>query len=355
MSLVINGRFLTRPMTGVDRVAENIVRGLDKIWPIESEGRFVVAVPPGGHALLDLVNGDIVPCGQRRGIAWEQFELGRHHKSAVILNLCNTAPVLHNRNIVTMHDANVFDFPASYSLGFRAWYRALLPRIARRAIRVVTVSNHSAQRLLENKVTPGPATVVSNGCDHLTASSDALSERRKMVLFAGSPAPHKNLDLFIRLAGKFETQGIEFVVAGSSTSPVFSQRGTQAPIPGNLQFLGRLSDSELCAAYRDAAVLLFPSFVEGFGLTPLEAQNFGCPVIASNRQPMLELLGSSALFADPLDQVAWEAATVSVLSNPVLAAQLSESGRANAARFTWAKASAAYLDLILPVLAQTRT
>lgn len=355
MPLVINGRFLTRPKTGVDRVAENVVSGLDKIWPEHEMGRFIVAVPPGEHAPLPLQNGDIIACGRRRSVAWEQRDLPRHHPSAVIFNPCNTAPIFHSRNIVVIHDANVFDYPASYAFAFRAWYKFLLPRIARRALRVVTVSNHSAQRLAANRIVRQAPCVISNGCDHFAKSDPWPVARRRMVLFAGSPAPHKNLDLFARLAGRFESRGVEFAVAGSSLSAVFSRSGKTVGLPPqNLQFMGRVSEAALVAAYREASLLLFPSFVEGFGLTPIEAQSFGCPVVSSDRPPMLELLGESALYADPLDVGAWEAATDLVLSDPVLAERLSGAGRLNAARFTWAKACEAYLEVILSVLAESK-
>jgi glycosyltransferase involved in cell wall biosynthesis len=351
MTLIINGRFLTRPGTGVDRVAENVVLGLDRIWPEAAFGRYIVAVPQGGHRTLALRRGDIVPDGRWRGAAWEQFDLPRLHPSAVIFNPCNTAPLLHRRNVVVIHDANPFDYPASYSAAFRAWYRFLLPRLARRALRVVTVSEHSAHRLMAHSITARPAAVVPNGCDHFGDQVSAPVSRRKMVLFAGSPAPHKNLDLFVGLARAFEAQGVAFVVAGAVSGTVFAASRQTSPPPANLSFLGRVSEMELVTAYREAAVLVFPSFVEGFGLTPLEAQSFGCPVISSDRAPMTETLGGSALYADPGDLSAWVSATGHVLNDTDLAARLSQAGLANAARYSWARASAQYLELIASALA----
>ena len=101
-------------MTGVDRVAENIISRLDAIWPIARWGRYTVAVPPGAHRAISLRNGDIVSCGRRKGVAWEQLDLPRAHGDSLILNLCNTAPLRHSRNLVLIHDAHVFDYPDSY-------------------------------------------------------------------------------------------------------------------------------------------------------------------------------------------------------------------------------------------------
>ncbi|MCA8897955.1 MAG: glycosyltransferase family 1 protein [Hyphomonas sp.] len=349
MSFVINGRFLTRPMTGVDRVAMNLLTSLDRIWPVASLGRFTVAVPPGYDGRLTLEHGDVEPCGRLSGALWEQVDLPRHHRGATIFNPCNTAPLLHTDNIVVIHDANVLDYPDSYSAPFRAWYGFLLPRLARRASMVVTVSQHSAERLMAQGITDTPAHVVPNGCDHFRPGAAEDSPRRRMFLFAGSPAAHKNAVLFAKLAERFAGRDVEFVVAGSRDARAFGGAADTAPASGNLTFLGRIEDDALARLYREAAALVFPSYVEGFGFTPLEAQGFGCPVISSDRAPMTETLGDSALFADPDDLNAWEVAAQRILEEPGLAARLSEAGRRNARRYTWADAADAYLGLILQV------
>ncbi len=353
MAFTVNGRFLSRPMTGVDRVAENILLRIDRLWPVETLGRYTVAIPRDTQRSITLQNGDVTRIGRRSGILWEQLDLPAAYKNDLIFNPCNTAPLRHRNNIVTIHDANVMDYPASYSRGFTAWYKFLLPRIARRAKSVVTVSEFSADRLLHHNVADIRPTVISNGCDHLEARARPQTERNGSVLFVGSPAAHKNLDLFVKLAQKFEHTNVPFLVAGARSDSVFSDTASSTAQPKNLEFLGRVSEQELADLYQSAQVLLFPSFVEGFGLTPLEAQSFGCPVISSDRQPMTEILSDSVLYADPKDLAGWEAALNSVLSCKDTWTRLSELGRQNATKFTWDHAAQQYLTVVLDALSQS--
>lgn len=351
MTFTVNGRFLSRPMTGVDRVAENILLRMDAQWPVENLGRYKVAVPRETQRSITLQNGDMVRIGHRSGLAWEQLDLPSACKADLIFNPCNTAPLRHKNNIVTIHDANVMDYPASYSRGFRAWYKLLLPRIARRAKAVITVSEFSADRLLHHGVVNTRPIVISNGCDHLEERAQSQTKRNGSVLFVGSPAAHKNLDMFIKLAAEFEGRDVPFLVAGARSDSVFSHSGTSAPLPKNMKFLGRVTEQQLVDLYQSAQVLLFPSFVEGFGLTPLEAQSFGCPVISSNREPMTELLSDSVLYADPDDLADWETELNSLLSSDQAWANLSQGGLENAKRFTWANAAQQYLSVIVDEIA----
>jgi glycosyltransferase involved in cell wall biosynthesis len=59
------------------------------------------------------------------------------------------------------------------------------------------------------------------------------------------------------------------------------------------------SNEDLRSLYSGAAALLFPSLHEGFGWPLIEAQSCGCPVITSNRPPMMEVAANAALYIDP--------------------------------------------------------
>lgn len=354
MRVVINGRFLTRQMTGVDRVAENLVLHLDRIWPVEHIGKFIVSTPKGDHRKLDLKNGVFEQVGTRNGTIWEQVDLPRHFKGDIIFNPCNTAPAIHDKNIVIIHDTNVLDYPASYSSQFRLWYRFLLPILARRALSVCTVSEHSRARLKHHKIASDQVAVIPNGCDHLTKLLDLSVGRSNSVIFVGSPAAHKNLDLFIKLAREFEAQAIPFKVAGAKAEGVFSDRHTPESLPSNLTFLGRVTDEELIDLYQTSRMLLFPSFVEGFGLTPLEAQSYGCPVISSDRQPMSELLDKSAILACPNSAEAWITEIQKLLSNDEHWQAVSDRGQENAKKYQWSDLAQRYLNVLLSCLAKAQ-
>ena len=124
----------------------------------------------------------------------------------------------------------------------------------------------------------------------------------------GPNAAHKNIAPVARaLAGR----GIRVVVVGGAGADgVFRSEAASCRVietgPGRIQRVGRVSDETITWLYRHAAVLVFPSLYEGFGLPVVEAQRLGCPVVASDRASLPEMAGESALLVDPThpDQVA---------------------------------------------------
>ena len=342
MTLVINGRFLTRPMTGVDRAAFNLCLALDEIWPADL-GQFIVAAPSEPLNPPPLRNGRVDPFGRLSGALWEQIELPRRYRDSLLLNPCNTAPLRHAKSITTIHDAHTFDFPESYSKPFVMWYRYLLPRIAKSAKQVTTVSKHAASRLAAHGI--ADATVIENGCDHFSGEPKPSGRTRPFVLFVGSAAKHKNVDMYLAVAERFLDRDLDFLVVGAGGS-VFADGAASRTIPANVSSLGRIDDETLAGLYCDAEALLFPSRIEGFGLPPLEAQLLGCPVIASNRPPMTDLMADAAVFADPDDVDAWASALAALLDDGSWRADVASRGRASARRYTWERAARRYLDLI---------
>ncbi|MGH9000737.1 MAG: glycosyltransferase family 4 protein, partial [Acidimicrobiia bacterium] len=102
---------------------------------------------------------------------------------------------------------------------------------------------------------------------------------------------------------------------------------------------GSLPRSELAALYARAAVFVYPSLYEGFGLPVLEAMACGTPVVTSNISALPETAGDAALLVDPLDAGALAESVERILENRPLAEDLSRLGQKRAARFTWTEAA----------------
>jgi glycosyltransferase involved in cell wall biosynthesis len=346
----INGRFLTQKTTGVQRYGQEIVRALDALLeeghPLAGGRRLCLLTPPGTAALRGLRMIDQRAIGRLHGHGWEQLSLPRHARGN-ILNLCNTAPLLGSRNIVCIHDTNVFDYPESYSPQFRLLYRVLVPRVARRAAVVATVSAYSAGRIASFGLDEGLILVLPNGHEHVARWRAVHSRQTEQaagpntIVVLGSRAPHKNIGMLMGLAPRLAGQGFRIAIAGASDAHVF--QGTAAGEAGNVIAVGRISDDELAALLKDAFCLAFPSFVEGFGLPPLEAFAIGCPVVSSDRASLPEVCGEAALHAAPDRPDQWLSAFGALRDDPRLRATLIERGYSRAKLFSWRASALGYL------------
>jgi len=350
MSLVINGRFLGQAVTGVQRVARELVAAADAL---ASEGRWPATrlVAPAGAALPSLRRIAVETAAPFSGQVWEQLILPRAARGRWLLNLGNTAPLAAGaQQTVLMHDAGAFDTPGSYSVAFRTWYRLLQRALARLRVQIVTVSRFSRSRIAAALgLDPASIAVISEGAEHILRkpADKAVLERNgllpgRYVLAVGTGAAHKNLALLAAARGYLVERGIVLAVAGRADPSVFRPAGALEGV----RSLGRVSDAELRALYENAAALLFPSRYEGFGLPPLEAMACGCPVIAAAAGAVPEVLGEDALLFPPTDPHALVSALDRLLGQPNLASRLREAGRKRAERFTWRAAAAALRDTL---------
>jgi glycosyltransferase involved in cell wall biosynthesis len=351
----INGRFLTQPMTGVQRYACEIVRELDAL--LDADHPFarmfeleLVSPKTSKGQSIDLALRHIPTrvVGGARGHAWEQLLLPQN-VSGGLISLCNTGPLVHPKHIVCIHDLNTRLYPASYSWKFAALYRALLPALGLRAKAVTTVSRFSADQLVGHGVCAREKiAIVPDGHEHALRWSARHSQRtgRDTVVLIGSLAPHKNVALILGLARRLAEAGLRIAVSGTRDDRVFNADGAAVPAADNIIWLGRLSDDELAGVLTDCLCLAFPSFTEGFGLPPLEAMALGCPVVASDQASLPEICGEAALYAAPTNADAWMRQLVRISRNERLRARLADSGRLRAKRFSWRRSAELYLELM---------
>jgi len=340
-------------VTGVQRHARCLLAALDDRLGSATDLTVRLLVPrDAGIDRPHFRHIEIVPVGEGGGHRWEQFSLPQASRDEVLLSLCNTGPLRHRRHVVTIHDASVFAVPTAYSFLFRSWYRWLLPRLGRSAAAVMTDSDFSKAELHARAGIPlEKLHTVHLGAEHIRgvapvplANIDVSEGAVPIVLLVASRSPHKNYERADRAMHSLPASLCRVVAVGGANTRVF--RGQPTSLYADDGQLGYVSDGQLHWLYRHAAVLLYPSLYEGFGLPPLEAMACGCPVVASNAASLPEVCGDAARYVDPLDEAAMADAVRAILRNPAERQRLADLGRAHAARFSW-QTAATRLESIL--------
>lgn len=355
LPVFVNGKFCAQRTTGVQRVAREILRALDD--RDEADG-WTLLCPPGAvpWPLKRVVVREVGSAGWPLH-AWEQVVLPWAARRGLLVNLAGGAPALARRQIAVIHDAAVFDHPEAYTPAFVRWYRALFRHLARRGDTLLTVSGFSQQRLAAAlDVAPARFGRLPLGSDHLrgTVGDGQLLEVHGLastpyVLAVGSANPTKNLAALVRAWARLRAGPRRLVIAGGRHGGVFAAERGDDP-PGVLR-LGAVDDGALVALYRQAEVLVFPSVYEGFGLPPLEAMAFGCPVLAARAASIPEVCGDAVAYLSGLDETAIATDLQRLLDDAGLRARLRGAGPAQAARWTWAAAAGV---LVAQVAAQAR-
>lgn len=305
-SISVNGRFLSQPITGVQRYAYELLTAIDVLL---ATGKLdavpmTVLIPPDVTTFPSWSKIRLQRVGKFTGQAWEQLDLAFHARATLLFTPCGGAPLAHRRNVMTIHDAGPFRTPRSYTFMYRNYYKALQTVLARSASRLITVSEFSRQELsgclgVSDKkisVTPLSGEHILR-CDREPAVLSRHNlQRSRYVLGVASRNPNKNLRGLIEAAKYLDNTGLQLAIAGGSNSTIFE---TSPSAVHSVRDLGVVSDSALRTLYENAACFVFPSFYEGFGLPPLEALSLGCPVIASRAASLPEILGSAVTYCNP--------------------------------------------------------
>lgn len=347
--LILNGKFLSAPPTGVHRVAEELIRALDARLAAEGGPEAVLLAPPNAGRALPLSAIRQRRVGLTTWQIWEQAELPLRAGPGLLVNLCNLGPVARANAVTMIHDAQVRETPESYGPAFRAFYRAAQPVIGRRHRRILTVSEHSRQALIRWRVAPEAAIrVIPNGADHVRRTPPDRDAPRALglrpggyVLALGSAQAHKNTALLFEAFRDPALAGVPLVLFGMDPPAAIA-----ADPPLNVIWAGRVTDARLFGLMAGAGAFACPSTTEGFGLPPLEAMALGAPVLAAPCGALPETLGPAALYAPPNDPAAWATAVAALLADPAARTERAAAGRARAARFSWSGAAERLLTVV---------
>jgi glycosyltransferase involved in cell wall biosynthesis len=261
-------------------------------------------------------------------------------------------PLVPCRAVVTIHDCIHLMFPQYLPNRMAyAYARASLWAAARRAERILTVSESSKADILRFCNVPADRIiVVHNAIDDrfsVPPAREAVQRVREryqldgpFALYVGNIKPHKNLERLIDAFDLVRRSGferLELLIIGDQISkyPRLRRAVDKHKLHKHVRFLGFVHDDTLAALYRLATVFVFPSLYEGFGLPPLEAMASGTPVVVSNRSALPEVVGDAAVLVDPYSATSIAEGIERVLSDASLRQGLVERGLARAREFSW--------------------
>lgn len=266
------------------------------------------------------------------------------------------------RQVVTVHDLFSLKSTRWSDEGFRAKKHDRYAELAARADAVVTPSAATArdvETLL--KVPRARIHVTPLGADpsFRPLAPDVVAPtlarhgvKPPYVLFVGLAQPRKNLEAVVTVFGRIAARDdhVQLVLAGPDGYPEgrFPALVKETGAVDRVRHLGYVPVADLPALYAGAAVLLFPSHDEGFGLPALEAMACGCPVVASTAGALPEVVGEGGLVfrPDAIDDL--EEATSRMLDDPDARAAEVTRGRARAAAFSWEATARATLAAYRP-------
>lgn len=292
--MIVNARFLTQKLTGVQRYAVEISKYLQKSYPN------VVFVAPYNLLHVEIAKElDVKIIGSKTGYIWEQIELLLYLKSVgspLLFCPANMAPIFYKQKIVTLHDIAFKKFPQGFSWKFRLIYRIFIPLILKNSKLIITASQFSKSEIMSDYGVPSEQIVVIYHGINPIFSPDSSCTKRDFILGVSSLEPRKNFKGLIEAFKQMQDSSIKLFIIGEKNS-LFKKLDLEEH--QNIQFLGRVSDEELVSYYNSALAFVYPTFYEGFGLPPLEAMSCGTAVIIAQTECLLEICSNAALACDP--------------------------------------------------------
>jgi glycosyltransferase involved in cell wall biosynthesis len=280
--ILVDADVLGRNRTGEETYVLNLLRELPAVAPdlaFAAVTRHPELVPDGVEAIA------LTTPSQELRMAWTFPRLLRRRRPS-LLHTQHALPLgWSGKSVVTLHDLHFERDPGAMGLLDRLTFKAVVPRAARRADRVLAVSERTKNDAVElYGIDPAKITVTPHGVDPAFAPG---GEPRGYALFVGAVQARK--DPLAALA-QARGAGLPLVVAGPEKEPALARRLRDE----GADVRGWVEKPELAELYRGARVLLLPSRYEGFGIPALEAMASGTPVVVSDDAALREVVGDAA-------------------------------------------------------------
>ena len=295
------------------------------------------------------------------------FELRRHPIDVMWFPGSTLPRLLPKKTVVTVHDIGFHRFPALYPARQRVVHERAMKEIRLRATRILTVSEYTAKELVNAYgIDPQRIAITPCGIDHDVyhpvtdaATVEDCLRRYQLVapyfMYVGRMEKKKNVTTLIQAFTEFKARrGVgdphRLVLVGSQGFGFEDvQRSIdQSPARSDIQLLGYVPERDLPSMLQTATALIQPSWIEGFGIPPVQAMACGCPVISSTGGSLPEICGDAPLFFTPSEPQELVQQLFRIVDDVDIRQQMRDRGILRAATYTWRRTA----ELTLPALTQ---
>ena len=356
MRLAFDLRRIKNP--GIGRYMQCLV---EAILGQNTHHEFLLILPPDAQEMISDPAGraEKLSCGAKYYSLHEQLVLPRilrRHRIDLLHSPHFVLPLLGScTTVATIHDVIYLackeDLPSKTG---RVYYRKMMAAAARKADRIITVSEFSRSDIVRFlKIDPARIEVIYSGVSPAFCRVEDQSRinevrrrfgiSRKYILYAGIYKPRKNHAGLLRAMRMLIGSAVstQLVLAGPMNEGLvpLKKLAAELGLADQVIFAGPVSDADLTALYSGAHVYACPSLYEGFGFTVLEAMACGTPVVCSPATSLPEVAGEAAFYANPENADELAQALARVFSDAELRARLIAAGYENCRRFTWRDAA----------------
>jgi glycosyltransferase involved in cell wall biosynthesis len=367
MRVALDARFVTHlPRRGIGNYSLNLINELVNSNPTVD---FVLYISkPDSEGILPILpNVKVRQLFPSIYPLWENLSLpiaAIQDKIDVLHCLGNTGPlflpksirlILSIMDVIFLQEGEFIPKLTSRYQKLGRVYKALLvPIVARKAKKIITISEFSKQDILQliPKLNSGSLSVTYLSCDPIFKNISDVSLKTKaslksmahtpFIFCLGAEDPRKNtlclVRAYLRLLAK-RSIAETLVICGYANwekSEAFREV-KDAGAEDRVKFLDFVSIEQLAILYSQASVFVYPSVYEGFGMPLLEAFSLGCPVIASNATSIPEVGGDAAIYFNPFNEHEISEVLFRVLSNSSLREAMKIKGIDRAKQFSWSE------------------
>jgi len=340
--IVVNGRFLTQKSTGVQRVATEISKHLQEYYKEE-----IIFVCPKKQILNPIADSlNCLKVGYFSGYFWEQIELPFflfRKKVTLLINFCNTAPILFKKNIIVIHDMAVKENKSWFDWKFAFVYNILFYFNLKNALKIITVSEFSKKEILKFYPSIQQSRIEVVYLASFFNIDEEKNQKGDYFIAVNSLNSRKNINVILEAFKLLDPDQYKLKIIGGSFNNIFKNNVLE--YSSNVVFLNEVSDAELKKEVSKAKALINASFYEGFGLTALEAMSVFTPCILSNIPVYKELYKETALFFDPYQPLEL-VQKIKEFKHSKNYNDLCENSFKASQKFSWKTASNQYISII---------